>query len=377
MPLNLHITEESLNLFVLDLWKDLRHLDVVDLAGSKVLRRFADNSTTIQEELAVINRLQEQAPFRIPEIQEHTSRYIAFRYIEGTRAFNLLMDLKTLYRNEKEAVYRDLALQLMDLLEDDLRSFQAVTMRDAVFTADHPTYPVREKLSALYRILTSILPGTCDFLEIAEDLERIAALYIQNATNPFRDATPKNVILEIPALFQQRFTSYEERLAALKEMCLSGALNRYLEKETIFQIDFSGCKFLCPQGDDWIALNEHESSAWLRSANRPPSPGEGLAGLCTKFVRFSRFGGRKLAYRLLNYEGYKVRFMHDNEAYYFFALANICQYLRDHDTIRSSHLGDLMNHLFQMSGFKPARDYLQEARPLDNRRAYYSDVYPN
>ncbi len=296
--------------------------------------------------------------------------------IRRTRTFNLLMDLKSLYTVEKMACYQELAIKLLELLQANLTNFQSVMMDDPLFTDNRSVYPATEKIRTLYQVLTAVLPETCSFSEIAEDLDRITALYEQDAVIPFRDATPKNILLEIPALFQLRFASYEERLATVKTLCLSGALNRLLDKEKVYQIDFSGCKFLCPLDDDWIALQDHESSAWLSLAEKSRHNRKDVSGLCTRFVRFSRFGGRKLAYRLLSHKGYNIRFVHDNEAIYFYSLIDICRSLKDHHIIRSDRLGNLMTDLHRMSGFTPEKDYLQAISPVNNRSVYYSDVFP-
>ncbi len=373
----LTVTKSSLKLFLQDLWKDSRCLDIVEQEGEKRLRRFSDNCMTIPKEVEFINRLQSKITFKIPDIRQVTDDYIAFRYIEGTRAFNLLMDLRFLYRHDNQTCYRDLGILLLDLLQQDLAVFQKTTLNDTVFTGNCSIYPVREKMEALYRVLTDILPQTCQFEEIEEDLARIAAVYSEKAMVPFRDATPKNTILEIPSLFKQRFETTKERLQVIKKMCQSGEMIRILDREVIHQIDFSGCHFLCPSSDDWIALKEHESTAWLTAAESPKSPDEGISRLCTRFVRFSRFAGRKLAYRLLNHSGHAVRFILDNESGYFITLSNVCRYLQDQGVIVNDRLADLMYELFQATGFKPEKDYLQEMRLIENEQTYYSDVYPN
>ncbi len=373
----LTVNKKTLELFLQDLWKDIRNLEVVEQNGKKVIRRFADNNTTIPEDLEYINCLKSKDSFNIPEIKEVTDQYIAFRYIEGTRAFNLLMDLKILYRDENRSCYRDLGIQLLHLLQDDLREFQKIMEAKAVFAGGSCLYPAEIKMNSQYQVLTDILPETCEFKEIVDDLARIAAVYENEVAVPFRDATPKNTIVEVPELFQQKFASYAERLDELKKLCLSGALSQLLRKENIYQIDFSGCKFLCPTGDDWIALNEHESTGWLKDSKRPMSPQNNLVWLCTLFVRFSRFAGRKLAYRLLNYSGYHVRFVHDDEAYYFLKLSNVCQYLRAHQVIQGDQLAELMNNLYRVSRFEPEKDYLLDLLRCEHQRAYYSDIYPN
>lgn len=374
----LTVTREILELFVHDLWKDSRCLDVASNDGKTTIRRFADSgSMSIQEEYAFITRLREKSTLRIPAITQVNDEYLEFEYIEGTRAFNLLMDLRTLHRREKRSCYKDLGMQLLELLKQDLSFFQEAMKADSEFTQGCDIYPVTEKMAALYGILTAILPNTCPFVDIEDDLNRIADEFRQQALLPFRDATPKNVILNIPSLFQNRFASYEDRLKTVDDVCRSGELSRLLTRENIHHIDFSGCRFLCPEQDDWIALEEQEASAWLMSVKRPSDPRQGVSDLCTRFVRYSRFAGRKLAYRLLNHSGYRIRFKHDNEAGYFFSLSNTCHYLRMHEVIQSDRLSNLMNDLFQAVAITPDSDYLMEMFPVKKQQVYYSDIFPN
>lgn len=364
-------------MFCRDLWKDSRNLEVVSENGRQLIRRFADGNVPISREHDFIRRLRRRVSFKVPAIVQETDSYLVFEYIEGTRAFNLLMDLRTLYREENKTVYRDLALQLLDMLKDDLEEFQQVSTGDPAIAERREIYPVREKLSALYRILTEILPAACRFEEIAGDLDRIAGIFEQQATVPFRDATPKNIILRLPLLFQQRFNSRAERLETVGRLCRSGEMTGLLSHDNIYHIDFSGCHLLCPEIDDWIALLEHESSAWLVSASkRPLSQEQEIPDLCTRFVRFSRFAGRKLAYRLLNRLGHQVRFALDSEAGYFLAMSDISGALRAAEVIDGRKIADLMGVLFRASSLTPERDYLQEILPPGAGRTYYSDVFP-
>ncbi|NQU62980.1 MAG: hypothetical protein HQ517_01660, partial [SAR324 cluster bacterium] len=156
MQLKLQVRKESVRLFIQDLWKDLRHLEVIDCNGGKIIRRFADNNTTIAEEFEYLGRLGDIIDFKIPEIFQYTDTYIDFRYIQGTRAFNLLMDLKSLYQLEKNARYLKLGLKLITLLQNDLTVFQTEMMADPFFTVNRPVYPAGEKIRTLYRVLTSV-----------------------------------------------------------------------------------------------------------------------------------------------------------------------------------------------------------------------------
>jgi len=373
--LMLNVSQASLELFHRDLWKDSRHLEVIEVDGKKRIRRFADGNVPISKELGFITWIQERVSFKVPEIVQASDGCLIFEYIEGTRAFNLLMDLRALYRLENNCLYRDLARQLLQLLMDDLRSFQQAADTTEV-TNNLPIYPVTEKLRALYQVLSGVLPDTCAFNEVEADLDRIAAVYRRHAQVPFRDATPKNVILKLPLLFQSRFKSRIERLEAVRQLCVSGEMAALLVHDNVYHIDFSGCHLLCPEADDWVALMEHESSVWLMSAQRPVSPDLEVPDLCTRFVRFSRFAGRKLAYRLLNRCGHEIRFALDHEAGYFLTLSNITRYLQALQVIDGRKLTGMMEDLFRATSLVPEKDYLQEMLPAGSLRTYYSDVFP-
>lgn len=372
----LTVTEATLELFRKDLWKDARYLDVIETEGDSVIRRYRDNNVTIPEEVDFIRRLKPSVRFQIPEITGVTDDFIAFEYIRGTRAFNLFMDLRTLYLHENNAIYRDIALTLLALLKHDLEDFQQAMRSQPNFSKGCQPYPVSEKMDALYRVLTAVIPQVCRIEDIADDLEQIASIYGRAAMIPFRDATPKNMILAIPELFQKRFSSYQQRLDDLKKKCRSGWLQRVLEPEYIYQIDFSGCRHLCTPKDDWVALREHEATVWLADAPAPSAEEQDDIDLSTRFVRFSRFAGRKLAYRLLNHTGYSVRFMHDNEAGYFNTLSDICSRLQTSGAINGDALLELMPVLRSWSGFQPDRDYFEERRHTKKQRTYYSDIFP-
>lgn len=60
--------------------------------------------------------------------------------------------------------------------------------------------------------------------------------------------------------------------------------------------------------------------------NRLGVPDGGRAA-ATLLVRYLRFGGRKLAYRIINSQGFKVRFAFDNPMFYFETLRKSAEQL--------------------------------------------------
>ncbi len=372
--MKLNINKKLLKLFYTDLWKDFRQLEVISVNGDKAIRRYSDNQTSIQDEYQFIKELKKKASFKIPNIISHTDNYLLFQYVPGTRAFNLLMDLKVLYEQEKNKEYFSIGTQIMQLLQDDLKEFQSFYEGNYAEETHLDLYPAFEKTKNVFFLLTSMLG-----LQMSVDeLDKIISIYLSNSDTPFRDATPKNVILDIPLLNQKNFNSRNERLDVVKEQVKSGELKRKIIRDIVYHIDFSGCSFRCPKKDDWITISQHEASVWLKEHNQKRNVGESDEELCTKFVRFSRLGGRKLAYRLLNNSGYQIRFGLDNEAYYFYQLSDICKTLVKRGIISDPSVSDVMLQLVKACNYTPPEDYFHSHKMVKNDTTiYYSDVFPN
>ncbi|MBU3915935.1 hypothetical protein KKA14_10410 [bacterium] len=370
----LKITGKDLELFHKDLWKDSRRLEIAVVNGNKTIRKYSDNGTSLNDEYKFISRLKKIASFKIPEIVSHPEKYIEFQYVAGTRAFNLIMDLKALFNQEADKCYLELGIELFQLLNDDLREFQSLMVNNDFCGGIGIKYPVVEKVNNVFCLLSSVLSIEFPFDELA----KIIKLYDKHSKIPFRDASTKNVVLDIPVLYLKKASSHKERLSFVRNLVKSGELKDYFRKEKIFHIDFSGCMFLCPEADDWIALRYHEATNWLSQCLdfEAKSTTDDL-DLCTKFVRFSRFGGRKLAYKLLNNNGYQIRFSLDNESYYFIEMKKICDDLMRHGLLSGNALSEAIFSLENACGITPKKDYFHEFLGKDARYGYYRDVYPN
>ncbi len=372
--MKLKLLEADLVRFEQDLWKDARKLELNSGKQQQTIRRYSDKLISVKEEYRFITGMIDRVSFQVPRIIDHTDNSISFRYIAGTRAFNLLMDLRTLSLKENNEKYQSIGTRLIELLGYDLQDFQA---KFKVDSSDSNTqaaiYPAREKLFNVYEILISVLQFEADLTEI----DVITDIYSQHVSVPFRDATTKNTILNLPGLFKRNFKSNKEKQNTIKKMVLSGELEDKLGKDIIYHIDFSGCCYLCPVFDDWVALREHEAAGWLELKTVPSLDDLTIPELCTKFVRYSRFGGRKLAYRLLNHEGYQIRFGLDSEEFYFQKLKEICKKLREKGVIKSHNLEILITTLEKATGITPETDYFHDWKSHHRNHTYYSDVFPD
>ena len=371
--MKLNVLEKDLVRFEQDLWKDARKLELDSGEQRKIIRRYSDKRISVGDEYKFITGMIDKVPFQVPEIIDHSDNSISFLYIAGTRAFNLLMDLRALSYLDDNDKYQSLGIKLVDLLGDDLQNFQATFKVNFDSNNQSSVYPAQEKLYNVYEILTSVLQLDVDLIEI----EKITDIYSSHASVPFRDATTKNAILNLPNLFKRNFACNRERQNAINKMVLSGELEDKLDKDIIYHIDFSGCCYLCPVFDDWVALREHEAAAWLDLDSVPGLDGLSIPELCAKFVRYSRLGGRKLAYRLLNNQGYQIRFSFDSEGFYFHHLRELCFKLRERGVLESQNLETLMLSLEKATSINPNKDYFHDWKSHHRNHTYYSDVFPD
>ena len=376
--MKLNILPAHINLFLEDLWKDTRRLQIDSHNNRITIRRYTDNQTSIQEEHALLLWLNDMITFRIPRIISYTDQFISYEYIRGTRAFNLMKDLKALYDVNAEKRYLALCEKLIDCLQADLMEFQNKTLPELHLNQASRKYPAFEKISNLYKLLTEILClDSWQGGAIVHEVEKIIAVYSNCSEFHFRDATPKNAILNIPELHRSGVENRLERLDVVRQMVDSGKLERLLINENIYHIDFSGCLFLCPKSDDWIALLHHEATHWLSKKLGNGYAMDDPEYLSALFVRYSRFGGRKLAYRLLNWSGYRIRFGLDNEAFYFIQLKKICDQMKDVGIINNNNLSSLMDMLLKFCNYSPQIDYLHHFKNDLKNTQYYQDVFPN
>lgn len=371
--MKLNVSDDHLKLFFKDLWKDIRRLELKTEKGVQVIRRHSDFAANVAEEVNIIKILKKSVSFNIPNIISSADTSISFQYIAGTRAFNLLMDLRELYRADSTSDYLDLALQLHHCLQDDLKEFQQVAADGRLVSPSTTRYAVGEKLTNVYHLLTDILAIPFQ----PASLQNIIDCYTQGATVPFRDATTKNVILDINELHRSTFNQRHERLAVVKRMVRSGQLKQELISANIYHIDFTGCLWLCPEMDDWITLHGHEATAWLSDSGMHRPTTDEVLERCTQFVRFSRLGGRKLAYRLLNREGHRIRFGLDSEGYYFETMKETCRFLQDCGILEDSHLAGVMEALAEACQGYPTHDYFHAFSQSKTHCNYYRDVFPN
>jgi hypothetical protein len=209
-----------------------------------------------------------------------------------------------------------------------------------------PAYPIDTHVGQLLSTLLHLmqLPALTE-VGYGELKDMSAQWSEHDAVVPFRDATPKNTLVVIPALAPSVHQTVEERLDTLQKWLDQD------ETKTVRLVDFdfaSVCHLTAPE-DDFISLIAHQGSLKHGLPIFTSQTSIGIDGFqdifkhperfCLGFncdrpraarallVRYLRLGGRKLMYRIINPAGYAVRFRYDSPEYYFRTLPKAVQSL--------------------------------------------------
>ena len=374
--INFNINDTLINLFLKDMYKDIRKIEVIGKKPEWVLRRYSDGVVSIEDEYSFLNKLQRLSDrnWKIPSILNVTSQYIDFKYIRGIRLFNFIIELKYfhLVEHSQQSLYTSELIK--EIITEQLLNFQSLIPKLKI--TDNHFYPVEKKLLSPISLLCGGSSFEYDLDEVRSDLFVIAKYYDSISTSLFRDATLKNVIYDNPLLYRKNFINDSDRRIKIRDMLRSGYFTEKCLYENMYYIDFTSCKYSCPQIDDYIAINLHECVAWIPSSqsfyNRNIND---INFLITLFVRYLRFGGRKLSYRIYNSRGHKIRFRFDDEKLYFEKLVEITKKLSDSIGISGNELVRIFNYLRSLCDLNIPKDYISEYYNHSNVK-YYSGVFP-
>lgn len=267
-----------------------------------------------------------------------TGRVVAMEYVQGVRLFDLLRLMKDVGHT-----YPDLADVANDagicLLKRSLLRLGEI--QKALLTwplrSHLPAYPQGTHIHDLLSTITKALQLPSLTSLVMDELAEFEMIWNANdAVVPFRDATPKNIMIEIPQLTRSGHADSAERVD------LTAAWLRKYDSNTvrIIDYDFTSTEHLTAPEDDIISLLAHQGSihlgtqvlgmdsrSWPRGiAQLPSSFGLPFAPDLERtaralLVRFLRLGGRKLLYRMVNPVGYEIRFRYDTPNYYFNTLS--------------------------------------------------------
>jgi hypothetical protein len=357
--MDLNVTQNEIDLFASTLWKDIRKLEVGKNSSNELtFRRYSDKIISIANELPFLEFLKEQNPsWQIPKILNRTEEYIEFEYLDGIRLFNFIIELRHLYLIENSTKALAIMERIKIILTKQLLDFQRITK--SWCSKIEVNYPFHERCFVPIQIISNVLSYKFDNSEVNSDIKAITEIVSANSNSLFRDAAAKNAILHLPELYYSNFKYDDaERRIIIRSLVDKDYFTDELLNNKIYQFDFTGCAYLCPQVDDLIAINLHESMYWANSSktfyNDNVNDSSFLAAV---FVRLLRFGGRKLAYRLLHKEGHKIRFRYDYEKLYFEILVDVIERLQQKKIVKGTALIAVMKEFQKATDIIPNIDY--------------------
>ena len=328
------ITPDDLSYFRQDLWKDSRGLSKTGLRDDEFGKYCFTNRTAALEAQAL--KLLEFASEEqlVPRFHRVCDEYVIMEKIEGIRLFDLLRYLKYIEIERRDGVADSVAKLLLRRSRDRLSQIQAVLSDNSQELAVSGRYPLGRKVAELLHLFISILDIKITSNRWKVQLESLSE-YWENIepTVPFRDATTKNTVVKLPWLSVQQNMSPVERHETLYTKLEQWSLSDW-QQVPLIDFDFSSVEHLTTPEDDPISLHCHE---WTYGSC-PITPdnfvllsdrfnADAYRCAATMFVRYLRFGGRKLAYKLLNSQGFEVRFEFDDPLFYFQNMSFICNAL--------------------------------------------------
>lgn len=318
--------------------KEERNLEQPDrMEGTGFLKICASTRQAASERSALEWLSAAVGAAAVPQVLDARGRTLLLEPVRGIRLYDLLRLLRALERQspERAAQARSASRVLLRRsLEQLLKLQRALLAWPSV--GRRPAYPLASHGAGLLAMVVDLLglpplrPAEC------RELRDLRCLWeARDALIPFRDATTKNILVAIPELAPLPGTSPEERLARL---------STWLDRDDgdsvrLVDFDFASVSDRTAPEDDLFSLLAHSASLPISKrllaelvtgiASWPQAVAE-LAGRIhpgirpdpqraarALLVRYLRFGGRKLLYRLMNPAAYAVRFRYDDPAFYF------------------------------------------------------------
>lgn len=325
------VRRADVDFFVNDLWKDLRSFPATSAASGFAKDCFDPRAALI--EATVLLLLQERLdPMSFPTPVAVEESVLVMERIPGVRLFDLIRHLRHIDQEQRDGVGIDVIQLLLARATEQLRLIQCelYSLR-SIFTQE--TYPLEQKLRGLLDLFVRVMDIRTVPPEWVRCLEDFVDYWSAECVAvPFRDATTKNMIVGDEQL--NLAVSHDDSESAQRE-AVRQALSRqemsYWASVPIVNIDFTSITHLTSPEDDPISLLCHE---WT-FGSRLIDPASFVLDAClgspdakrcaaSFLVRYLRFGGRKLAYKLINAQGFKTRFAYDKPLFYFDQLPDIC-----------------------------------------------------
>ncbi len=369
------ISESHIKFFRKDLWKDERAFFKENPLYKDCFSKHCFTEELAQLEFNILELLSafDCSPKPIAVVGE----MLYMEWTKGVRLFDLIRLLRQACLKPETNIQAKKALEIVfSRLKNDLYITQNILL-DNNFDFNFSSYPVNIKIESLLNLFIEIFS-----IDIGgnyrEQNKKFGEYWCEKCSLiPFRDATTKNYIFADKKLDLSICKTENSRYQTLNSLLVDFDQD-YWKSIPILGIDYSSIENLTTPEDDVISLYFHE---WTYGT--VPLLAENLLLINDRFevdnyraaatflVRFLRFGGRKLAYKLINSQGFEVRFKYDNPNFYFLHLHQICKALNSDFVIDFSEIFDVINKIsFELNNISHADDALLK---IDYFRQYYGE----
>ncbi|MEM7358490.1 MAG: hypothetical protein AAF431_05310 [Pseudomonadota bacterium] len=338
------ISQDDVEIYKRELWKDLRKFPRNSAVSKNVFVKDCLNEDLMKVELAAIEIIGKNSQEKIcPDVSQVHGNCIHLEKIRGIRVFDLLRTLRSLEFESRCGRAQAVTDRLFARCRARLEIVQRALLNLEENLSFSP-YPMEEKLSSIVYLLARILD-----VRVSEQCDRELVTFANYWTEncnliPFRDATTKNMIFADPVLELSNDSEELQRISTLVSKITEVDVD-YWESTPIIDIDFSSAIHRTSPEDDVLSLHFHEwtygsQPLTAQALNLLPDifTKDAYRAAATLMVRYIRFGGRKLAYKIINPQGFEVRFRYDNPFFYFKGLSRRCgelstAFVEDYKTI--------------------------------------------
>lgn len=329
------VRRRDVDFFIHDLWKDSRQF-TTSRAGEFGKDCFSEEAARLESN--VISALARVLPdHSVPIIRRIEGSVLFMERVSGVRLFDLIRHLKSLDAIRDDSKAAEVRRILMGRAGKRLATIQVAlkALAERGELGELSPYPLELKVRELVELFVRVL-GLRDLSPTWRTELALLTLEweISQSNLPFRDATTKNMIV--------RMGNPVDLTTEDLEMDQRQMVNALLDKQdlafwndvVLTDVDFSSVINLTSPEDDPISLYFHEWTSGTLALSAEALILDSRLGVAdprraavTLMVRYLRFGGRKLAYKLINSQGFSVRFAYDNPLYYFENLRAHCDAL--------------------------------------------------
>jgi hypothetical protein len=372
--MTLRVTQEDVELFRRDLWKDERTFP--PHISSDVFTKDCFTESAARREFAILELLLDEGgePLAPRPVSQSGSR-LGMEAVDGMRLFEMLRALKELERRYRDGMANHAWTILLARQRQRLARIQLVLAANVEKIAPTP-YPLKEKLESLLLLLSRVLEVRVDPAVLVE-IQAFGEYWSQSCCQiAFRDATPKNTIVIAPGLQRTARPSTGEGDVECVDRLLHSSETSLWEMIPLMDVDFASAEHLTTFEDDPVSLHFHEwtfgscplepTSLLLLPTQERSDPYRTAA---TFLVRYLRFGGRKLAYQLINSQGFEIRFRYDDPLFYFQRLGGLLRRLSEPFCFDFPALLSLVDSIGHAAASPTMAD--RQLRRVDHFRAVY------